>query len=314
MKFFSRKKRPELELFVTLWPTFPHFGRFANDERLRGIRLNSAMTKCDTLNDELNQAKAIEEKVPLYFDIKGRQLRVADVSPNKDHLELRLNHKIDVEAPCVVLFKAGTDRALLKKVVDGDYLIFEGGPNYMIEEGESLQIRNSNLYVHGPLFTDVEIDKIQKARDAGFDRFVLSYVESSRDISEFREYVGDSEIIGKIESKKGLEYVANDFRKQDNYSLMTARGDLYVEIDKPHDILKATKMIIEKDPYAMVGSRMILSVINQSVPECSDFCEIAWLYDIGYNRFMLCDGLCLEGNALGRAINVFEGFKSCYAN
>ncbi len=38
---------------------------------------------------------------------------------------------------------------------------------------------------------------------------------------------------------------------------MAARGDLYVEINTPHDILNATKLIIEKDPEAIVGSRML---------------------------------------------------------
>ncbi len=205
-------------------------------------------------------------------------------------------------------------RALLKEVVNGDHLIFEGGPHYLVNDGESLQIRNPSLDVQGPIFCDYEIERIKNAKEAGFDRFALSYVENTKDIDEFREYIGDSEIIAKIESKKGLEYVTNEFKKTENLSLLTARGDLYVEVDKPHDILAATKLIIEKDPRAIVASRMILSVTNQAVPECSDFCELAWLYDIRYRRFMLCDGLCLKEEPLARAINVFEGFKSAYVN
>ena len=58
---------------------------------------------------------------------------------------------------------------------------------------------------------------------------MLSYVEDETDVTSLREQVGDeSEIVAKIESLKGLEYVLNRFKKTDNLSLMLARGDLYL--------------------------------------------------------------------------------------
>ncbi len=303
----------DLEFLVTLWPTFPHFERFARDKRLSGIRLNSAMVKGDELTDELERAKASDSPVPLYFDIKGRQLRVRDVSANPDHLELELNHPIRVKTPSVVLFKAGVDPALLTEVKDGTHLIFDGGPKYAVYEGESLHIRDPSLQVGGPVFLDYEIEKIKKARQYGFDRFFLSYVEAQRDIDQFREYVGDSEIIAKIESKKGLEYVAREYQSQENLSLMAARGDLYIELNKPHDIMAALKLIVKKDPCASIGSRLLLSLTNNHMPECADFLEMAWLYDIGYRKMMLCDGLCLKEEPLARAVNAFEAFRNSYA-
>ena len=41
--------------------------------------------------------------------------------------------------------------------------------------------------------------------------------------------------------------------------------------------------------------------------------QLAWLYDIGYRNFMLCDELCLRGDLLGTAVNVFSAFSSSYA-
>ena len=41
----------KLELLVTLWPSFPHFERFATDTRLHGIRLNSAMITAPEARD-----------------------------------------------------------------------------------------------------------------------------------------------------------------------------------------------------------------------------------------------------------------------
>jgi hypothetical protein len=302
-----------LEFFVTLWPTFPHFKRFVNDRRLSGIRLNSAMIKVSDLDKELEITKDAVGHVPLYFDIKGRQLRVTEVVTNKKNLELTLNHPIQVETPTMVLFKAGADYALLNQIIDKRHLIFEGGPKYMVNPGESLHIRHPSLVVEGPTFLDYEVEKIAKARSAGFNRFFLSYVEQQKDIDEFREYVGDSEIVAKIENLHGLNYVKREFKKEPNLSLMAARGDLYVEVNRPLDILDAMRLIINKDPEASVGSRILLSTIHEPVPSCADLSEMAWLYDIGYRKMMLCDEICLKENLLSTAVNIMESFRRNYA-
>jgi pyruvate kinase len=303
----------DLEFLVTLWPTFPHFNRFAQDGRLSGIRLNTAMIKAVEINNELEEAQSIPSHVPLYFDIKGKQLRITEVYPNTKNLEIELNHPIKVNTPCMVLFKAGADYALLEKVIDDTHLIFNGGPRYMIYPGESLHVRDESLKVNGPTFLQYEIDKIVKAKNAGFNKYFLSYVQSQKDIDNFREYVGNSEIILKIEDRKGLDFVARDFKKQEGLTLMAARGDLYVELEKPHDIMNALKLIANKDPNAAVGSRILLSLVNDSVPSCSDLTDLAWLYDIGYKKMMLCDELCLKENLLSRAVNVLEAFRDNYA-
>ena len=304
----------DLELLVTLWPSFPHFGRFAQDKRLGGIRLNTAMVGAYELDKEFGIAKSIPEHVPLYFDVKGRQLRVEEAIPYKSHLELKLNHPIEVKTPTMVLFKAGADYALLNEVRNGNHLIFEGGPQFMVRDGESLHIRHPSLKVGGDQFTPYEIEKIEKAKKAGFDRWFLSYTESQRDVDEFRSYIGnDAELFLKIENKKGLDYVVNEYKPDGRTNLMAARGDLYVEIDKPHLILPAMKTIIGKDPRAAVGSRILLSTIHDPVPSCADLSEMAWLYDIGYKRMMLCDELCLKEDMLSRAINVFDAFRHTYA-
>jgi len=303
----------DLELLVTLWPSFPHFPKFAYDNRLSGIRLNTAMVKSYELDEEFKKARSLKDSIPLYFDVKGRQLRVTEVMPYKSHLELKLNHPISVNTPSVVLFKGGEDKAMLREV-NGDHLIFEGGPSYMVHEGESLHLRHPSLVVGGEQFVPQELEKIELAKKAGFDRYFLSYTERQRDVDEFRELIGkDAELILKIENKQGLEYVVNDFKPDGRTSLMAARGDLYVEVDKPHEILSALKTIIAVDPKASVGSRMLLSLVNSHVPSCADFSELAWLYDIGYKRMMLCDELCLKDDLLSRSVNAFDAFRKSYA-
>ncbi|MFA6526699.1 MAG: hypothetical protein WCT26_04810 [Candidatus Buchananbacteria bacterium] len=304
----------ELKLHVTLWPSFPHFTQFANDKRIAGIRLNSAMMSNPELDHELDEIKSNPPSVPLWYDIKGRQLRITEVNFNPNYLDIVLNHPISVPLPVPVLFKAGSDGAELIRLEDGGRrLIFNGGPHFMVKPGESLHIRHPKLQILGAMFTDEEKEKVAKVRRAGFSKYYLSYVSDQRYVDEFRELIGpDAEVKLKIEDKKGLEFVAREFVKDSRTSLIAARGDLYVEIDRPHEIMAALKLIVAKDPYACVGSRIMLSVVDEPVPSCSDFLELAWLYDIGYREMMLCDELCLKKDLLTAAVNAFDGFRTAY--
>ena len=313
-----------LHFLVTLCPSMPHFNRFVTDYRLSGIRINSAQMYTYELDGELAAACAVKDPVPLFYDIKGMQLRVEEVLDNKDHLEMRSNHSIKVKLPTKVLFKAERDSAMLVEIKDnGTLLVFDGGPEWMVKKGESFHIRCPSLEVGGDTFTPGEKEKIEKVRKAGFTRYCLSYVQQQRHVDEFAELVGkDSDIVLKIEDPKGLEYVATKYRRQGNRHLMAARGDLFVEVNKPHEILAAMRLIISKDPGAWVGSRVLLSIIPQrgpdgkyfddSCPSCADFSDLAWLYDIGYRKMLLCDELCMKQEWLGTCINILEAFRNTY--
>lgn len=313
----------DIDLHVTLWPNFPHFRRFAQDGRLAGIRLNSAMISQAELDRELAAFADAGVAVPLHFDIKGRQLRVTEVLPDETRLDIRLNHPIKVRTPTPVLFKAGADDALLERVEeDGHRLVFRGGPRFLVRPGESLHIRHPSLEVGGSQFTDAELAKIAAVRAAGCTRWYLSYVESARDVDEFLDLVGrDADVSLKIESKKGLAYAANEFTKADNLRLVAARGDLYVELDRPHHVMDALRLVIEKDADAMVGSRILLSMIpppprdddsEALVPSCADFLELGWLFDAGYRSMLLCDELCLRQKLLAGAVAAFDAFRTSY--
>jgi Pyruvate kinase, barrel domain len=342
--------KPDVELMVTLLPSFLHFSKFAYDSRLSGIRLNSAMLTNFDLDKELAQIPK-DVQVPLYFDIKGRQLRVTKLHPERNILDFELNHPIRVDLPTPILFKGGEDSALLIRLHDGErwYAPEDGhlpkdklfyrlevthGPYYSVRSGESLHIRDASLVVGGNQFVETEIKKIEQVKKSGLTRWFLSYVQSQHDVDEFLELVGrDAQVVLKIESKKGLEYVAREFKKRDNLRLCAAKGDLFVEVDKPDDILKAQKLIVATDPQAIAGSRMLLSVLKKvpyiferpdgskvikykietnEVPSDADFEQLAWLYEIGYRSFMLCDDLCLHGELLSVATNALHAFKESY--
>lgn len=307
------------ELMVTMCPSFGHFYKFANDQRVDSIRFNSAMITLEDLDNELAILAKKPPKAPVYYDVKGRQMRILKVETEDSNLVLTINHPIEVTTPTVVLFKAGADVAMLDHIEDcGDHqrLVFNGGPAYKLVPGESLHIRDKSFKnLRGAtkddcVFTELEQEKIKKVKAAGINKFFLSYVENQQDIDIFQEMVGkDAEIWLKIESIEGLKYVQNSFQKRDNLVLVAARGDLFVELDQPHHMIDALRLIISKDPQACVGSRLLLSVVDSPVPSCSDVLELAWLHDTGFRRMLLCDEICLKENLLSSAVAIFDGIK-----
>lgn len=312
-----------VDLLATLTPSMPHFRRFATDERMSGIRINSAMMELDELDTEFSSVEKLYKNrhVPLYYDIKGRQLRIRKVVPKKDHIELYLNHEIYVKKDTPVLFKGGEDLAIISHICrdeEGEQkIVFHpGAPKFNVKPGESICVRDDSFEVKGDTFPKYEIEKINRVVKSGlFTRYVLSYVESQRDIDQFRDLVGkDVEVIAKIESRPGLKWVESGWKPQSNTRLMAARGDLYLEINKPHEILNAMKLIIKKDRTAIVGSRILLSCATRDIPDAVDFSELAWLYDIGYHTMMLCDDLCIKEERLARAVNVFDAFRDSYCD
>jgi pyruvate kinase len=326
MAYFSPKptNNKPVTFHVTLWPEFDHFPRFSRDDRIAGIRLNSAMMAASEINERFRR-RAAASTVPLWFDVKGMQMRIKEVvcDHTHDHLEFILNRPVKVATPCTVYFKAGEDAAKLIEIQDGTHFIFDGGPQYEVKAGESIHILQPDCEVGGPLLLDYEREKIERIKSLGFTRWYLSYVYDQRHVDEFREVIGpDARLILKIENKAGLDYVAEKYQPMRHTCLMAARGDLYVEVDRPHEILNACKLVVEKDPDALVGSRMLLSVIppkgvtlppwRAGVPSCADFSELAWLYEIGYRNFLLCDELCLKDQLLASATDAFDAFRQDY--
>ncbi len=210
--FARAKAMGDVELLATLWVEFEHFSDFVGDSRLNGIRVNPATIMPDELKTALSHVDVPASATPLWYDVKGRQLRVEDVLDKDGRFEILLNHPITLdiadERARTVLFKAGGDRGVIERIEEGGQrLVFyserELQPQWNVHPGDSMHILHPSLEIHGPLFSDIEVGKIQTALAAGFSRFFLSYVEEQGDIDTLREIIGPShEIWLKIESPK----------------------------------------------------------------------------------------------------------------
>ena len=134
---------------------------------------------------------------------------------------------------------------------------------------------------------------------------MLSFVQSAEDILFLKNLYSDSIIMSKIENKKGMNKL--DEIVLFSEFVMAARGNLYNELDYPHDVVNAVKKTCHiAGEKSVLGSRILTSLLDSSIPSCSDLMDINYLYDIGYKRFMVGDDICFDKEMLDRAINIFK--------
>ncbi|MFT4304409.1 MAG: pyruvate kinase [Candidatus Woesearchaeota archaeon] len=299
-----------MKTIVTIPPYATFIDEVVAHSSVEGLRLNVVMPikQDETIEDVLKRLYDKANGKDLWIDLKGRQLRVENfgVPP---FTEIRISHNIKVDTPVEAYFNDGKESATILEVC-GNQIIMQEGPKRVVGPGESINIPSSSLTIEGFL-TDTDKRYIEAAKNIGLNKFMLSYVEGNQDIVDFRNFVGcDVDLAAKIESSKGLDYVQNNYNN--DVRLMTARGDLFVEVNKPHEIIKATYDIIKADKNAIVASRIFPSLAYNLEPECSEINDVDNLMRMGYRTFMLGDDVCQQRNSLISALNLFKAMTENY--
>lgn len=290
---------PGVSAIVTVPPYAPFLDEVAAHPLVSGLRLNTVMPTRGPLEDVL--ARLSRPGKPLWVDLKGRQLRVvgAAIPP---FTEVRVSHRVRVRTPADVFFHDGREHARLVEV-DGDRLILQDGPRRVIGPGESVNIVDPSLVIEGSL-TDTDRAYLSAMRAAGLANVMLSFVEQQADLDEVRSLLPDAELVLKIESRKGLDFIRDRGAGQAGGRLMAARGDLFVEVYHPHAILGAVRDVLRLDPGAIVASRLFPSLARGPVPDCADIGDAAFLLALGYRTFMLGDEVCLRRDSVLGALNL----------
>ena len=187
--------------------------------------------------------------------------------------------------------------------VDGDRLILADGPRRLVGPGESVNIPHPSLEIQGTL-TETDRAYLSAMRALGMTQVMLSYVQSAADVQEVCGLLPNAEVLLKIESQRGLDFVRREGAVHGR--LVAARGDLYVEVPHPHEIAGALKTIIQADPQAIVASRLLDSMAYQPVPASADIGDVAFLLEIGYRTFMLGDVVCLKRETVLESLNLLQ--------
>lgn len=296
-----------ISAIVTAPPYADFLAEVAAHPIVRGLRLNTVMPLKDDPTESLERLSKLGQ--PLWVDLKGRQLRVvgAAIPP---YTEVFLSHRIKVQTPVDAWFADGRERARVM-AVDGNRLILEDGPRRLIGPGESVNIPHPSLQIEGTL-TETDRAYLAAMKSLGLKRVMLSYVESTADAAEVRELLPGAEVLLKIETLRGLAYARTHKAGQgyvstslDNH-LIAARGDLYVEVVRPHRIVTALRDILQADPDAVVASRLFNSLAYGPVPDSADIGDAAFLLTLGYKTFLLGDDICFRRDSVLAALNLLE--------
>lgn len=287
----------QVTAIVTAPPYAPFLAEIAAHPLVGGLRLNTVMPLAETPGEVL--ARLARLGPPLWVDLKGRQLRVAAAAV-PPFTEVRLSHRIRVRTPADAFFDDGREHARVV-AVDGDRLILEDGPRRVVGPGESVNVVDPSLEIEGTL-TDTDRAYLEAMKAVGLRRVMLSYAERPEDVEEVRALLPDTEVVLKIESRRGLAFAARHGARLGR--LMAARGDLYIEVVEPHRIVGALRSVIRTDPEAIVGSRLFPSLARYPVPESADVTDAAFLMALGYRTFLLGDEVCLRRDSVMEALNL----------
>jgi pyruvate kinase len=288
-----------VRVIVTAPPYAPFLDEVARHPVVCGLRLNTVMPLKESPAEVLERLAGLGR--PLWVDLKGRQLRVvgAAIPP---YTEVHLSHPIHVRTPVDAYFSDGRERVRVAAVA-GSRLILEDGPHRLIGPGESVNIVDPSLRVEGTL-TETDLVYLAAMKELGLRRVMLSYAEQPSDVEEVQAHLPDAEVILKIENRRGLAYARA--HKATYGRLMAARGDLYVEVSRPHRIVGALRDIVAADPDAIVASRIFDSLAHNPVPESADIGDVAFLLSLGYRTFMLGDVTCFHRDTVLEALNLLE--------
>jgi hypothetical protein len=289
----------KISTIVTIPPYAPFIAEVAAHPVVSGLRLNTVMPLREGPDEALDRLSKFGQ--PLWVDLKGRQLRVvgAAIPP---YSEIFLSHPIQVQTPVDAFFSDGREMGRIA-AVDGNRLILEDGPRRLIGPGESVNIVHPSLKIEGTL-TETDHAYLAAMKERGLKNVMISFAESPADADEVRALLPGAEVVQKIESLRGLDYARQTGSRHGR--LMAARGDLYVEVARPHHILAALKDIIQADPNAIVASRILDSLAYTPIPDSADLGDLGFLLEIGYRTFMLGDQVCLKRDSVIESLNLLE--------
>lgn len=331
-----------MRVLSTIPPYAPYISEVADHPAISGLRLNTMMPTKGTLEDLLISLRAKAGKQPVWLDLKCRQMRIdygfffkepetprtyvidgvtyvldasnpraVGVLRSTPWAEIKLTHKIKLDTskgPVKCYLQDGYDSAHIAEVVNGDTLIMLDGPKRICGGGESINILDPSLEIEG-FFTATDLAYIEAAKKVGVHNYMLSYVEQDSDIEDMLARDPEANVIAKIESLKGLDWVKNSYAKYaKRVRLMAARGDLFVEVGatRPEKIMRALKTIIRADPKAVVASRLLTSLRTQTRPTCSDITDVGYLMALGYRNFMIGDDICFDRGQLLLGLDIMR--------
>lgn len=265
------------------------------------VRFNSGVNELLSAREIVEKLKMLQEwyKKKIWIDLKGRQLRITSwADPSYEAVEL--NHEIEIEYPAKIIFRGSNEANIMHTL--RNKVVLDRPPERAVGKGQSVNIVAKSLMIKGYL-TEHDKELIRESAVYGLNNYMASFVENIDDIVEIFKINPNANVIAKIESVKGLEF-ALQFGNQ--FNLMAARDDLFIETGQNIAMLKHMKDIIRDNPSAICASKIFSSLNSGPSIRLTDYEDLELMYSYGYRTFMLGDDI--RGPKLSKALDGWREF------
>jgi hypothetical protein len=297
-------------LIATL-PLYPRYRTdIASHPLVSALRFNTVTPRDASVRSIVDGLLGAFPSKPLWLDLKARQLRITQFAYLPESY-VTINHKISVKTPCTVYFKDCSSQ--IEAVVDGDKLLLTR-PERIVGQGEPINILDESLCVEGFL-TEQDLEYIEAFSRRDQHRYMLSFVQSRQDCETLWQLDSQAEIIAKIEDRRGLRFVAEEYPLMTRKPrLMLAADDLYINLggDKTQ-MLDALRQVISADADAIAASRILTSLHNpqDERPNEVSLGDLAYLWLLeafGYGTLMLSDEICRLRSVFSSVMEVYRQY------
>lgn len=300
------------DLIATL-PLYPKYRTdVAAHPLVTALRFNTVTPLDTSIQSTVDGLLGVAYPKRLWLDLKARQLRITQFAYLPESY-VTINHKIRVNTPCTVHFRDCA--STLESVLDGDRLLLTR-PERVVGQGESINILDDSLEVEGFL-TEQDCEYVAAFIQRDQHRYMLSFVQSRRDCEALWELDPQAEIIAKIEDRRGLRFVAEEYPAMPRKPrLMLAADDLYIHMGRNKAaMLSALRQVIAADPEAIAASRLLTSLHDPHSDRLNEVFlgDLAYLWlleSLGYRTLMLSDEICRLRVVFAEVMAVYQQLTS----
>lgn len=268
---------------------------------ISAFRFNSGINQLMTVEEIIQILLKIKEetKKKIWIDLKGRQLRITSWADPKYEV-IELNHNISIEYPARVIYRDNTSSEIIR--CRGNKIILKDAPYHALGKGQSINIHAKSLEIKGYL-TEQDKELIELSKRYELNDYMASFIEELDDLIEIINLNKNANIIVKIESLKGLKFILDNTLR---LNIMSARDDLYANLNSSYQTIKYLKELIKQDKNAICASKIFTSLNNSPYPDLKDYEDLELMYQMGYRNFMLQDDV--KGKKLQRTIECWREF------
>jgi len=272
-------------------------------------RLNTAHISTDTAKVQIDNIRAVSDKIAILIDTKGPEIRTCGIQNEVSVME---GEKVafsfspqntDFKNVCVNYEGFVNDLNTGNKILidDGDiaFTVEEKHENFLVckVENQGTIKKKKSINVPGveiklPSLSSRDIEFIEFAIENELDFIAHSFVRNKEDVNEVQKILDKHnspiKIIAKIENVEGVEKI--DEILEHAYGIMVARGDLGIEL--PEEKIPAIqrnlvgKAMLHQKPV-IIATQMLHTMIEHPRPTRAEVSDVASAIYIGTDAIML---------------------------